>query len=97
MARKGEIIWHCYKRKDFDVPADSDPFEILAREHHMALRADGKVVEKVVTEHNDLFDRAGHVERHDYGWKLSTRKVKAAATSATGARALLEPLGYVFK
>lgn len=93
MARKGNIVWHAYRRKE-NALASEDALEPVAREKHLALREDGKIIEKLIVEHWSLFDN-GKVNRHDYGWKLAG-KPKADVLTIQGARSALEPLGFVF-
>ena len=80
MARKGNTQWHVFKRVEIATPeqAEEQTDGTVAREHHFALREDGCIVRKLVVEHVSLFDTR-KVERHDYGWKLYSRKPKPSA------------------
>ena len=88
MAKKGKIIWHARKirvlHSDPEIAAEA--CEPVAREFHMALRADGKVIERTVC----LFpathaDPATTTCRHDYGWKLAKRPLKKEFVNNPGA------------
>jgi hypothetical protein len=70
MAKRGELLWHVVKVHDNGA------------ENHVALRKDGVLLKKFVAVIDDnLFGTGGQTQkrRHDYGWKIYTRKPKADA------------------
>ena len=89
MARKGATSWHVFKRTE---AAQMTPeqrgagvIDILARERHYALRSDGVLVSKVVSEWPDQWAPT-RVTRHDGGWKIYTRRPRSDALEYLIAR-----------
>lgn len=93
MAKLGtDIIWRAVRTREFETPTDS--MEPVYREHHLALRADGKVLEKRVVGFYSIFDD-DTVKRHDYGWKLAKGKLKAGMDNFDIAQEALNKVGYI--